>query len=200
MIRAVGDGGPLLVIASSNRHKIRELAAMLEAACLQVLPQPDGLEVEETGATFAENARLKAETVAALTGRWTLADDSGLCVDALGGAPGIYSARYAPSDAERVSRLLQELGDTPYRSAAIVSALALADPSGRTVLEAEGICRGEILTRPVQAPGYGYNTLLHVREAGCTLAEMSTHQLEKLGSRAKAARQLAPELRRLLGV
>lgn len=191
---------PELVIASSNQHKIREIVAMLETVELHVFAQPEGLDVEETGSTYAENARLKAETVARLTGRWTLADDSGLAVDALGGAPGLYSARYAPTDAERIARLLRELGDSVYRSAAMISAFALADPGGCTVLESEGICRGEILRQPVAAQGYGYNQLLYVREAGCTLAEMTPHQLHKLGSRARAARQMAPGLRTLLGL
>jgi non-canonical purine NTP pyrophosphatase (RdgB/HAM1 family) len=196
----VASGPPELVIASGNQHKIRELVEMLEAVRLRVLAQPEGLEVEETGATYAENARLKAETVARLTGHWTLADDSGLSVDALGGAPGVYSARYAPTDGERIARLLKEMEGSLYRSAALITALALADPSGTTVLEAEGICRGEILHRPVSAPGYGYNRVLYVREAGCTLAELPSHLLHKLGSRAKAARQIAPGLRQLLGV
>ena len=191
---------PVLVIASGNPHKIREMEAMLASLDLVVISQPEGLEVEETGSTFAENARLKAETVARITGRWALADDSGLAVDALAGAPGVYSARYAQGDEQRMARLLKELGDTPYRSAALISALALADPSGSTVLEAEGICRGEILLQPVAVPGYGYNRLLHVREAGCTLAEMPPHQLEKLGSRAKALRTLAVALPRVLGL
>ena len=190
-----------LVIASGNPHKIAELTAMLDAVDLTVLAQPEGLEIEETGASFAENARLKAETVARLTGHWTLADDSGLVVDALGGAPGVYSARYARTDAERIARVLAELGDHPYRSAAFHSALALADPDGQTVLEAEGICRGELLRAPVQGRrNEGYNSLLHVREAGCTYAEMSEHQMHKHGSRARAARQMAPALLALLGV
>lgn len=132
----------MLVIASGNRHKIREMEAMLAPLELDVAPQPEGLEVEETGSTFAENARLKAETVARLTGRWALADDSGLAVDVLGGAPGVYSARYAQGDEQRMARLLGEMGETPYRSAALITALAVADPSGSTILEAEGICRG----------------------------------------------------------
>ncbi len=193
-------GAPVLVIASGNVNKIREIVAMLDAVDLQVMAQPEGLEVEETGQTYAENARLKAETVARLTGRWTLADDSGLDVDALGGAPGIYSARYAPTDAERIARLLRELEGVVYRSAALISVLALADPAGRIVAVAEGICRGEILHQPVAAAGYGYNRLLYVREAGCSLAEMTPHQLHRLSSRAKAARLLAPELRRRLGI
>ena len=99
---------PVLVIASGNRHKVAEIGAMLAAVDLEVRQQPDGLEIEETGLTYAENARLKAEAVASLTGQWALADDSGLEVDALDGAPGIYSARYAPTDPERIARLLQD--------------------------------------------------------------------------------------------
>lgn len=191
---------PVLVIASGNRHKIREIVDLLAELEIELHAQPEGLEVEETGRTFSENARLKAQTVSRITGHWALADDSGLVVDALGGAPGVYSARYAPDDSQRMARLLLELGDTPYRSAALVSALAVTDPSGSLVLEAEGICRGEILSQPVASPGYGYNRLLHVREAGCTLAEMPPHQLEKLGSRAKALRSLAVDLPRVLGL
>lgn len=189
----------LLVIASGNAHKVTEISAMLEGTAVDVRQQPRGVEVEETGSTYAANARLKAEAIAALTGSWTLADDSGLEVDALGGAPGIYSARYAPTDHERIHRLLHELGSTPYRSASFNSAMALADPSGTTVLEAQGICRGQILSAP-QGHGGGYDPIFWVREAGLTYAQMGQHLKDKLGSRGKAARALAPELRRLLGL
>ena len=188
-----------LVIASGNAGKIREFASLLAGLNLEIQPQPEGLEVEETGDTFAANARLKAIAVAQATGQWALADDSGLEVDALGGAPGLYSARYARTDHERIHRLLHELGSTPYRSASFNSAMALADPSGRTVLEAQGICRGQILSAPV-GHGGGYDPIFWVREAGLTYAQMGQHLKDKLGSRGKAARSLAPELRRLLGL
>jgi XTP/dITP diphosphohydrolase len=190
---------PRLVIASGNASKVAEISAMLDAVGLDVLQQPDGLEIEETGSTYLENARLKACSVARLTGAWALADDSGLEVDALGGAPGLYSARYAPTDHERVHRLLKELGETPYRSASFNSAMALADPNGDAVLEAQGICRGEILTAP-DGHGAGYDPIFWVREAGMTYARMGQHLKNKLGSRGKAARNLAPDLKRLLGI
>ena len=98
-----------LVIASGNAGKIREFAALLADLPLEIRAQPEDLEVEETGATFAENARLKATAVALASGCWALADDSGLAVAALAGAPGVHSARYAPTDAERIARLLREL-------------------------------------------------------------------------------------------
>ena len=190
---------PVLVIASGNRHKVAEIGAMLDAVNLEVRQQPEGLEIEETGLTYGENARLKAEAVASLTGHWALADDSGLEVDALAGAPGIYSARYAPTDPERIARLLRELGDTPYRSARFVSAMALADPSGRTRLESQGICQGVILTAP-DGSGAGYDPIFHVREAGSSYARMGEHLRLRLGSRGKAARELAPGFRALLGL
>jgi len=188
---------PILVIASGNPHKVAEIGAMLELVELDVLPQPPGLEIEETGATYLANARLKAEAVARLTGHWALADDSGIEVDALDGAPGVFSARYAPTDHERIHRLLKELGDSLYRGASFRSAMALADPSGTTRAEAEGICRGQILRAP-QGHGPGYDSLFYVREAGCSYALMGPHLKAKLGSRGKAARALAPQLLRLL--
>jgi len=170
---------------------------MLDVIELDLRAQPKDLEIEETGSTYLENARLKAETVARLTGEWALADDSGIEVDALDGAPGIYSARYGPTDHERIHRLLKELGDSLYRGASFVTSMALADPWGNTVLEANGICRGQVLRAP-QGQGHGYEPIFWVREAGCTYGEMGEHLKSRLGSRGKAARQLAPGLRQLL--
>ena len=143
----------VLVIASGNAGKVREFGALLADLGLETRPQPGGLDVEETGSTFAANARLKAEAVARATGCWALADDSGLSVDALGGAPGVHSARYADSDAARIERLLNELAEAgahsgSARSAAFTAALALANPEGEVVLEVEGVCPGTILEAP----------------------------------------------------
>jgi len=194
-----GSRPPQLVIASGNPHKVAEIGAMLAVVEIEVLPQPAGLEIEETGATYAENARLKAATVASLTGQWALADDSGLEVDALGGRPGVFSARYAPSDPERIHRLLRELDDSLYRGGRFVSAMALADPSGTIRLEGSGLCHGSILREP-QGSGAGYDPVFWVREAGCSYARMPAHLKAKLGSRGKAAREMAPGLRQLLGI
>jgi len=188
-----------LVIASGNAHKVAEIGAMLADVELEVLSQPRDLEIEETGDTYAANARLKAETVAALTGEWALADDSGLEVDALDGAPGLFSARYAPSDPEKIHRLLHELGDSLYRGGRFVTAMALANPQGLTVLESCGVCHGTILRQP-DGQGAGYDPVFHVREAGCSYARMGEHLRLRLGSRGKAARQLAPGLRELLRI
>ena len=192
-------GSTTLVIASGNPHKVAEIGRMLEAVGLAMAPQPAELQVEETGHTYAENARLKAEAAALATGCWSLADDSGLEVDALEGRPGLYSARYAPTDHERIHRLLHELGDSPYRGASFVSAMALADPRGRTVVEAEGICRGLILRAP-QGHGPGYDPIFYVREAARSYALLSEHQKSRFGSRGRAALAMAPQLRHRLGL
>ena len=199
MRRGSTDTPPVLVIASGNPHKVAEISAMLALVDVEVRPQPAGLDIEETGDSYAANARLKASTVARLTGQWSLADDSGVEVDALDGRPGLYSARYAASDPERIQRLLQELRTHPYRGASFISAMALADPSGLVCAESDGICRGTILTTP-QGTGAGYDPIFHVREAGVSYAEMGDHLRQRLGSRGKAARTLGPELRRCLGL
>jgi XTP/dITP diphosphohydrolase len=192
-----------LVIASGNAGKVREFAALLADLGLEVCPQPAGLEVEETGSSFAENARIKAEAVARATGCWSLADDSGLSVDALGGAPGVHSARYADSDRARIARLLLELeaaGARSHsrRSARFSAALALADPSGAVRVEAEGHCPGTILDAPRGAGGFGYDPVFFVPEAGLTFAEMSSDQKATLGHRGRAFAALQPKLRQLL--
>lgn len=173
---------------------------MLEVVDIEVRAQPDGVDIEETGRTFAENARLKASAVAAITGQWTLADDSGLAVDALHGAPGVYSARYAKDDPGRVARLLAELRGHLYRSAAFISAVALADPAGRIVLEAEGECRGEILQQSRGPLASGYEGVFWIRAAGCTYGELSTGQKLKFGSRGKAVRSIADDVKAVLNL
>lgn len=194
-----------LVIASSNSGKVSEFSALLADFGLEIQPQPEGLEVEETGATFAENARLKAVAVAQATGEWALADDSGLSVDALGGAPGVHSARYADSDNARIARLLQELElahtgmDQSNRQAHFAAALALADPSGRIQLEVEGRCPGVILETRKGTGGFGYDPVFLVPAVGLTFAEMDGHLKGQIGHRGRAFAQLTPALLKLLG-
>ena len=191
-----------LVIASGNAGKVREFAALLADLGLEVRPQPEGLEVEDTG---AENARLKAAAVARATGCWALADDSGLSVDALGGAPGVHSARYADNDAARIARLLDELAaaetrndEADARSARFSAALALADPGGAVVLEVEGHCPGTILEAPRGEGGFGYDPVFFVPEAGLSFAEMPRSQKATLGHRGRAFAALRPQLEALL--
>ena len=198
-----------LVIASGNAGKIREFASLLAGLNLEIQPQPEGLEVEETGDTFAANARLKAIAVAQATGQWALADDSGLAVTALGGAPGVQSARYADSDPARIARLLATLEDAnqerlqaglaPDRSANFTAALALANPAGEVVLDVEGHCPGTILEAARGSGGFGYDPVFFVPETGQTFAEMDKALKGRIGHRGRAFAQLAPRLASLLG-
>ena len=194
-----------LVIASGNAGKVREFGALLADLGLHTQPQPEGLEVDETGNTFAENARIKAKAVARTTGCWALADDSGLSVDALGGAPGVHSARYAGSDSARIERLLRELAEAganepASRSAHFTAALALANPAGEVVLAVEGICPGQILEAPRGEGGFGYDPVFFVPEAGLTFAEMPHSQKAQLGHRGRAFAELKPKLQTVLSL
>ena len=188
-----------LTIASNNPAKVAEIEAMLLPLSVLVERQPAALNVEETGSSYIENAQLKATAAALASGGWALADDSGLEVDALRGAPGLFSARYADGNEAKLKRLIAELGSTPYRSACFRSTMVLSDPEGCCVASAEGICWGELLMNPSYGGG-GYESLLWVREAGCTYGELNPAQLSRLGSRGKAARALAPQLRSHLGL
>ena len=188
-----------LTIASGNPCKVAEIEEMLGPLPLKVLRQPVELDVEETGTTYLENALLKASAAAQLTGNWALADDSGLEVDALNGAPGLYTARLAPTNNEKIAKLLQSMADQPYRSARFRSAMVLCSPDGASIESSEGVCWGELLKRPAYSGG-GLESLFWLRETRCSYGEMTAAQLSRLGSRGKAARDMAPRLRQQLGI
>ncbi|KAM3096753.1 RdgB/HAM1 family non-canonical purine NTP pyrophosphatase [Phormidesmis sp. 146-12] len=186
-----------LVVATGNPGKLREMQAYLVGLDWELMLKPDELDIEETGTTFAENAALKASQVAKALGEWSIADDSGLAVDALNGAPGLYSARYGTTDANRIDRLLRELGNCSDRKAQFVCAIALARPDGTIALQAEGICPGEILTQPRGEGGFGYDPIFYVPEQGMTFSEMPPEVKHKVSHRGRAFEILLPELRKI---
>ena len=187
-----------LVIASGNAGKIREFQGLLQHLPLDVQPQPEGMDVEETGSTFAANARIKAKAVATTTGHWALADDSGLSVNALGGAPGVHSARYAPTDPERINKLLSALSKTSERDAQFCAALCVAAPDGSVLIEGEGRCDGRITTLPRGEGGFGYDPIFEVSGTDLTFAEMPLSDKKAHGHRGRAFALLEPRLRALL--
>jgi len=193
---------PVLVIASGNTGKLAEFRQLLEEVlphgAVDVRGRPAGVTVEETGADFLANACLKATTVARCTGAWTLADDSGLCVDALDGRPGIHSARYAPGNARRMERLLEELAGCRDRSARFVTALALARPDGAVALTSRGVSNGSILEAPIGEGGFGYDPLFWVPTVGLSFAQMTPAQKRRHGHRGRAFAGLQPRLVTLL--
>ena len=191
-----------LLVATRNAGKVREVrvrVAGLDVLSLDDVPSMP--EVEETEDTLEGNARLKALAAARASGLWTVADDSGLFVDAMGGAPGVWSARYAPgSDADRIRKLLRQMEEVPEgrRGAAFRCVLALASPSGE-VREARGECRGEILRAPRGTGGFGYDPVFLVPELGRTMAELTLEEKGRISHRARALVALEPELSSLPG-
>lgn len=185
-----------LVVATGNPGKLREMQSYLANLDWELTLKPaDILEIQETGDTFAANACLKASQVAQATENWAIADDSGLQVDALNGAPGIYSARYGQTDQERISRLLKELGDCKNRQAQFVCAIAIARPDGTITLQAEGHCHGEILHAPRGTAGFGYDPIFYVPAYQMTFAEMPPELKHKISHRGQAFQNLLPQLK-----
>ncbi len=186
-----------LVVATGNPGKLREMQAHLENTGWELTLKPEELEIEETGDTFAANACLKASQIAQATGQWAIADDSGLQVDALNGAPGVYSARYGKTDSECIARVLRELGNEENRQAQFVCAVAIARPNGAIALQAEGVCPGEILHAPRGNGGFGYDPIFYVPEKQLTFAEMRRDLKGSISHRGKAFTALLPQLEKL---
>jgi XTP/dITP diphosphohydrolase len=199
-----------VIFATSNPHKVEEARAILAPLGIEIqsladlgcsLPEP-----EEDGVTFEDNARLKARYYARHLDALCLAEDSGLEVDALGGAPGVYSARYAGTEGSRAERdrannerLLRELQGVPAerRSARFVCTLVVADPSGRIHAEARGTYAGVIAERARGENGFGYDPLLFLPERGCTSAELPVSEKNACSHRGAALQELAARLREL---
>jgi XTP/dITP diphosphohydrolase len=183
-----------LLIATHNQGKVREYRELLRNLPLEVsYLDAEGIthEVDESGATMEENARLKAREYAQLSGLWTWADDSGLEVDALGGAPGVYSARYAgegATDADRYRKLLDALTGVPWdkRTARFRCAVALATPEG-DMRVTEGVCEGVIAFGPAGTNGFGYDPVFYMPELSATMAQLPSETKNQVSHRARAS-------------
>lgn len=185
-----------ILIATKNIGKVRELEKLLENLpfVLRSLNEfPEVPDVEETGATFAENAILKAREYAKQTNLWALADDSGLEVAALNGAPGVFSARYAgenASDEEKISKLLNEIKENDDRSARFVCVMALADETGEIIHLTEGVCDGDISLNISGTNGFGYDPVFVPKDFTQTFGELSSDVKHKISHRAQAIRKI----------
>ena len=192
--------GMKLVLASKNQGKLRELREILHAMEVEVLLESEvgvDVDVEETGTTFEENSRLKAEAVMQSCGLPSIADDSGLVVDALGGEPGVYSARYGglDTDAARTELLLKNLDHVPevQRTARFVSVITCCLPDGR-VLSARGECEGMITREARGSDGFGYDPVFLVPALGKTFAELKPEEKNRISHRANALKQFQVQL------
>ena len=189
-----------LILASKNPGKLRELQEILGELRVEVLMEADvglDLDVEETGTTFEENSFLKADAVRKASGMAAIADDSGLMVDALNGAPGVYSARYGnlTNDADRTAYLLKNLENVPdaQRTARFVSVITACFPDGR-VIQARGECPGIITRSPRGSGGFGYDPVFLVPELGATFSELSPEDKNRISHRGRALRLFAQKL------
>jgi XTP/dITP diphosphohydrolase len=196
-----------LVLGTRNRKKLGELVELFEPLGFQLKSLadfPEAMEVEEPGRTFAENAALKATVQARRLNAWVLGEDSGLCVDALGGAPGVYSARFSgasATDAGNNALLLEKLAGVPLekRTAYYVCHATLSDPAGGIRAESQGECRGRILTASSGSGGFGYDPLFEVIEYHQTFGELAPAVKGVLSHRSRAIRALARQMQALVG-
>ena len=195
-----------LILASNNANKLKEFRQLVEGLDIQLLSQKEAdcfFEVDENGSTFEENAYLKASAVTKATGLAAVADDSGLCVDALNGEPGIYSARYgaghASTDQERYEYLLKKLEGVSDRSARFVCCICCTFPDGR-ILTARGECEGEILTEPRGTNGFGYDPVFHPFAADKGMAELTPQEKNAISHRGNALRAFIPLLKEAVDV
>lgn len=186
-----------LILASKNKHKLIELDAILRSLGMEVALESEyglDIDVEETGTTFEENSYLKAKAVLDASGLPTIADDSGLMVDALGGAPGVYSARYGgkDTDEERTQLLLENMKDVPdgARGAQFVCVITCLFPDGKKIT-AKGIVRGEITRETAGAGGFGYDPVFYVEKFGKTFAEIPAAIKNANSHRGMALREFA---------
>ncbi len=195
-----------LLVATHNQGKVDEFAEMLQDLAIEWLSLDDvGVtqDVEETGKTFRENSVLKARAYAAETGLLTLADDSGLEVDALDGAPGVYTARYGGEGLTAVQRYQKLLNDIkakpdPQRTARFRCVIVLAAPDGTILGESEGVCEGRIAQAPAGDKGFGYDPVFYLPQFDKTMAQLPPSQKHQISHRGLAMQAIAPRLRELL--
>lgn len=197
---------PLLVLGTHNAKKGAELIRLLEPVGISastLVEYPQAIDVIEDGESFAANAEKKSRTQAQHLGLWVLAEDSGVCVDAIEGRPGIYSARFAgpqASDAENNRLLLAHLKDVPQtrRGAHYTCHIAICDPQGNLRASSEAHCRGRIRTQEAGTGGFGYDPLFEVLEYHRTFAQLGPNLKSAISHRARAIAELLPQLRKLL--
>ena len=197
-----------IVLATSNKHKVQEINDIVNNSlplleervgvrCQQVcdsgiefiLP-PEGFDPVEDGETFEANSRIKALAAWEISKNWSLADDSGLCIKALGGKPGIHSARYAETPQKRIERVLNEMQGIKERDAEFVCAMTLVNPEGKVVFSCKGICEGSITEKPAGVNGFGYDPIFLVKGDKRTMAELSEEEKNQISHRSRALNQI----------
>lgn len=183
-----------IVLATSNKHKVQEINDMISGTGIEfILPSGDFDPVED-GETFEDNSLIKAKEAWKVSKTWTLADDSGLCINALNGRPGIHSARYAETPAKRIERVLNEMKGIENREAQFVCAMTLINPNGEVELACRGVCDGSISETPRGENGFGYDPIFLIKGTNTTMAELSEEEKNKISHRSNALRKVVEHL------
>ena len=175
-----------IVLASSNKHKVQEINDIVKGKNLEFILPPSGFDPIENGTTFEENSYIKAIEAWKLAKTWVLADDSGLCIDALDGNPGIFSARYAETPALRIERVLKEMRNKKDRNAHFTCAMTLINPQGEVAFKYQGICKGKITESPRGNNGFGYDPIFQVENRHETMAELTEQEKNTISHRSIA--------------
>ena len=183
-----------LYLASKNKGKIEEYKKFLSKVNCKLLLQPESLEVEEDGLTFRDNAIKKASEVSIKTNNFSIADDSGICIEALDGKPGIYSSRYAENDHKRIERVLKELDGVQNRNAFFIANICVCSPNGEVIIESEAKCYGNIILNPRGKGGFGYDPIFEESSTRLTFAEMNNVIKDSCSHRGKAIKKIIPDL------
>lgn len=181
-----------VVIATSNPDKVEEINDIAADSGIEFICAPEKFNAVENGETFAENAYIKAREAALMTGMYALGDDSGLCVDAMGGAPGIYSSRFASTPKKRIIKLLDLLRNVPEgdRTAKFVCSMVLVDPEGQKVKGADGAVYGNIISNPIGTHGFGYDPVFYIPAYNKTMAQLSSEIKNQISHRAVALEEI----------
>ena len=186
-----------IILASSNKHKVKEINAIVVGLNLEFILPPQGFDPIEDGETFEENSLIKAKEAWKLGKTWTLADDSGLCIDALNGAPGIHSARYADSPQARIDRVLKEMQGVENRSARFKCCMTLLNPEGEVAFSYTGVCEGSIVEHQRGVNGFGYDPIFLVEGTDKTMAELSEDEKNEISHRGRALKEIIKYLANL---
>ena len=179
-----------IVFATGNAHKLQEINEISKGSGIEFVLPSDGFNPIEDGKTFEENSLIKAHEAARVSGMISLADDSGLCVEALGGAPGIHSARYAETAQARIDKLLNALTNVKNRKAKFVCAMTLVDKDGNILFQTRGECHGEIAYSQSGTNGFGYDPIFLVENTSRSMAEMSEDEKNEVSHRGRALRKV----------
>lgn len=188
-----------IVLASLNKHKVKEINEIIRNLTnnqeIEFVLPPEGFDPVEDGETFEENSYIKARAAWEISKHWSLADDSGLCIDALGGKPGIYSARYEETPQKRIDRVLRELQGVKNRSARFKCCMTLINPKGEKVFSCTGICEGSIAEKQSGTHGFGYDPIFLIKSSDKTMADLPDNEKNRISHRARALGQVAEYLR-----